>query len=270
MQLEPGMRLRLALLVGLAAFACVAAASGSVAIPKTLTVAVSGGGTVTSSPVGIRCPPGCRARFTSGARVRLTAKARTGWTFARWLRSCAGSRSSCVVRMNVSRLATAVFTRKAQPPPPPPPVGTRDNPVPLGQPAPLGNGWTLMVTQYFPDATAAVLAANQFNDPAPAGSQDVGMVAVSATYNGTGSSHLDSGYMLRAVGARNVAYTTFTSPTCGVLPEPNLQLNDPEVFTGGTVSGNAACWVIPSSDVGSLVMFTAPLGTSRQVFFALR
>jgi hypothetical protein len=127
----------------------------------------------------------------------------------------------------------------------------------------------LRVTQYFPDATAAVLAANMFNDPPPPGSQDV-MVAVTATYNGSGSAHLNSGSLLRAVGAANVAYTTFTDPTCGVLPEPDLYLNDPEVFTGGTVSGNAACWVVPSSDVGSLVMFTNPLASDARVFFALR
>jgi hypothetical protein len=95
------------------------------------------------------------------------------------------------------------------------------------------------------------------------------MVAASATYNGSGSSHLDSGFALRAVGAANVAYTTFGTNSCGVLPDPDLYLDDPEVFPGGTVSGNAACWVVPSSDVGSLVMFTEPIDTSQQVFFAL-
>lgn len=124
------------------------------------------------------------------------------------------------------------------------------------------------MTQYTPDATAAVLAANEFNTPPPAGSQDV-MVAVTATYNGSGSSHLDSGFILRAVGTANVAYTTFDSPTCGVLPDPDLYLDDPEVFAGGTVSGNAACWVVPSSDVSSLVMFTELLDSDQQVFFAL-
>jgi hypothetical protein len=140
--------------------------------------------------------------------------------------------------------------------------------VPFGQPAPLGNGWTLTVTQFVPDATDMVLAANEFNSPPPAGSQDV-MVAVSATYSGTGSSHLDSGFTLRAVGAAGVAYTTFDANSCGVLPDPDLDLNDPEVFSGGTVSGNAACWVVPSSDVSSLVMFSEPFLVDQQVFFAL-
>jgi hypothetical protein len=133
----------------------------------------------------------------------------------------------------------------------------------------MGNGWTLKVTEFFPDATSLVLAANQFNDPPPAGFQFV-MVSVSATWNGKGSSHLDSGYALRAVGASNVAYTTFSSHYCGVLPDPNLQLDDPQVFTGGTVSGHGACWVVRSSDVPSLVMFTSPFLVSKEVFFALR
>jgi hypothetical protein len=169
--------------------------------------------------------------------------------------------------MSASRSVTAVFARVPQPPPPAP-VGTRGNPVPFGQPAPIGNGWTVTATQYFPNATAAVLAANQFNDPPPAGSQDV-MVAVSATFNGSGSSHLNPGFTFRAVGAANVAYTTFGGPSCGVLPEPDLGLNDPEVFSGGTVSGNAACWVVPSSDVASLVMFAEPSSSNTQTFFAL-
>jgi hypothetical protein len=96
------------------------------------------------------------------------------------------------------------------------------------------------------------------------------MVAVSGTWNGKGSSHLDSGFALRAVGASNVAYTTFDSHNCGVLPDPNLDLDDPQVFTGGTVSGNGACWAVRSSDVSSLVMFSSPFLVNKEVFFALR
>jgi Divergent InlB B-repeat domain len=263
-----GVGRRLTAVSAIALVVCVggAIAHGAATAPKTLFVAVSGGGTIRSSPRGIVCPPACRARFAAGRVVRLSASARAGWRFSRWLRGCSGTRASCLVRMNASRAVTAVFVR-VPPPPPPAPIGTRANPVPFGQPAPIGNGWTVTVTQYYPNATAMVLAANQFNDPPPAGSQDV-MIAVTATYNGTGSSHLDSGYTFRAVGSANVAYTTFDH-SCGVLPAPNLDLDDPTVFTGGTVSGNAACWIVPSSDVSSLVMFAAPFLTSTQTFFAL-
>ena len=59
---------------------------------------------------------------------------------------------------------------------------------------------------------------------------------------------------LRAVGASNVAYTSFNN-ACGLLPEPSLSLHNPEVSSGGTISGNAKCWKIRSSDARSLVMF---------------
>ena len=149
----------------------------------------------------------------------------------------------------------------------PPPGALRENPIPLGQPGAVGNGWTVAVTNVYPDATAAVLAANPYND-APAAGNQFFMIAVTATYSGSGSSHLDSGFSMRAVGASNVAYTTFDN-SCGVLPDPDLYLDDPEVFTGGTVSGNAACWQIRSSDASSLVMFFKPYLSDTASWFAL-
>ena len=124
-------------------------------------------------------------------------------------------------------------------------------PDPLGRPGNAGNGWAVTVTAVYPDATAQVLAANEFNDP-PAPGRQFFMIAVNATYSGPTSSRLNSSFAMRAVGASQVVYTTFDEQDCGVLPEPNLWLADPEVFTGGMVSGNAACWSVLSSDAGSL------------------
>jgi hypothetical protein len=118
----------------------------------------------------------------------------------------------------------------------------------------------------YPNATAAILAANQFNDPPPAGSQFF-MVAVSATYSGSGSSHLDPTSRFRAVGASNVAHTMFEDHNCGVMPSPNLELDNPQVFSGGTISGNAGCWTVTTADASSLVMF---VHTDTDVWFALR
>jgi uncharacterized repeat protein (TIGR01451 family) len=154
-------------------------------------------------------------------------------------------------------------------PPPPPALGTRQNPHSLGALVALGGNWSVKVTNVYPDATAAILAANMFNDP-PKPGHVFFMVAVQATYTGTGSSRLDSMFRFRAVGASNVGYTSFTN-SCGVLPNPNLMLDDPEVFTGGTVPGNAACWEIPASDAASLVMYDHPfLSTAPDVFLSLR
>ena len=40
----------------------------------------------------------------------------------------------------------------------------------------------------------------------------------------------------------------FDDNSCGVPPDPNIELFDPEVFQGGSVSGNAACWNASTSD----------------------
>ena len=177
---------------------------------------------------------------------------------------------SDVVRANCETVLRPRPPSLPAPPPPPPPTppGTsRTNPIPLGQAGNVGKGWTVTVTNVYPDATAQILGANQFNDPPAAGSQFF-MIAVTATYTGAGSSRLDSGFSMRAVGSSNVAYTSFNN-TCGVLPEPNLSLHNPEVFSGETVSGNAKCWQIRSSDAGSLVMFYDRSLGDQVTWFAL-
>lgn len=151
------------------------------------------------------------------------------------------------------------------PPPPPPARGTRTNPHPLGTEVPLSDGWRMKVESSTPDATAAVLARNQFNDPPKAGEQFF-IVRVTATYVGSGSKRFDGSYRLRAVGASGVSYSTFEN-SCGVIPD---ELPDAEVFSGGTITGNE-CWAIRSSDASSLVLYDDPfLGGPERPFFALR
>lgn len=130
-----------------------------------------------------------------------------------------------------------------------PAPGTRDNPMPFGASAALGDGWTLRVVEVIPNATDAVLAENQFNEPPEQGKQFF-IVRVAMTFTGTGSDDVSAGLRLRLVGDSAVAYTTYND-SCGVVPD---RLPDTEVFTGGTVEGNL-CWSVKSSDVGSLVLF---------------
>ncbi|WP_217913316.1 hypothetical protein [Miltoncostaea marina] len=139
------------------------------------------------------------------------------------------------------------------PPPPPAPGSTRATAVPIGQGLAIHGGWAAAVLSVTPDATAAVLAENQFNDP-PAPGRQFFIARVSATYTGAASSRFDAGFRLRVVGPSAVAYTTF-GDSCGVIPD---DIEDPEVFTGGTITGNV-CWSVPSGDVGGLVMFDSPL-----------
>jgi hypothetical protein len=145
---------------------------------------------------------------------------------------------------------------------------SRTNPVPLGQPGRLGSGWTVTVTGVQADATEALLAADPGNKPPSPGFQYV-LVSVTARYDGAGSSHLSSYSSFRALGTAGFAYSSFNS-FCGTLPAPNLDLDNPLVFSGGTISGYAVCWRVPKEDVSSLVMYYQPLLGKTQLWFALR
>ncbi len=75
-----------------------------------LSVGVSGGGSVVSSPAGITCGNDCSERFVSGTNVSLSATPAAGYTFAGWTGNCFGKASQCTVNMLAARSVTAVFT----------------------------------------------------------------------------------------------------------------------------------------------------------------
>ncbi len=76
----------------------------------TLTVSVSGTGTVASQPAGINCnTTNCAAAFAADTVVALTATPGTGQSFTGWSGACAGSASSCQVTMNQLRSVSASF-----------------------------------------------------------------------------------------------------------------------------------------------------------------
>lgn len=147
--------------------------------------------------------------------------------------------------------------RPTPPSPPPPPVGsTRDNPLPLGQPVSItadSEQWRFRILSTVPDATALILAENQFNDPPAAGFQFF-MAAVEVTYvSGPApqSPWQQIASDLNTVGDANVAYSQY-SPSCGVTPDDLVLKGD--LFPGGTMTGNI-CWPVRSSDAASLVAY---------------
>jgi hypothetical protein len=83
------------------------------AAPYTITVNVTGPGTVTSSPYsGIDCDADtspCPATYLPGTTVTLVATPDTGAAFAGWT-TCAG-KSTCIIAMNSDVTVTANFTR---------------------------------------------------------------------------------------------------------------------------------------------------------------
>ncbi|MDA0178915.1 hypothetical protein OJ997_01310 [Solirubrobacter phytolaccae] len=86
--------------------------TGSPAPNRTLTVAKSGSGTVTSAPGGISCGATCSASFTDGAVVTLTATAAAGSRFSGWSGACTGT-GSCEVELLEARSVTATFVPTA-------------------------------------------------------------------------------------------------------------------------------------------------------------
>src|SRR5262249_30800736 len=79
--------------------------------PPLLTVAISGTGTVSSSPGGINCPGTCSQTFPVGSSVQLTAQAGSGWQFFQWSGDCTGGVTPCTVTMSQARSVTATFTQ---------------------------------------------------------------------------------------------------------------------------------------------------------------
>jgi hypothetical protein len=90
-----------------------------VTTPKhTLTVTVTGEGTVTSTPAGIDCGQGhtaCSAEFEEVA-VTLTSTPAAGYTLSAWGGACSGTGSCSLNPLNANESVTAAFSAAPVPP----------------------------------------------------------------------------------------------------------------------------------------------------------
>ena len=86
--------------------------------PEThlLTVAVAGGGSVTSDPAGIDCPGDCTESYAEGTQIKLTAAPENGWTFKEWTGGCTGTQTNCVVTLSEDLQVTATFIEQESDP----------------------------------------------------------------------------------------------------------------------------------------------------------
>jgi phospholipase C len=73
-----------------------------------LTVAVSGSGSVTSSPAGINCPGTCSDVFPQNTMVTLNEAPSANNVFSAWSGACSGS-SACSITVNASTAVSATF-----------------------------------------------------------------------------------------------------------------------------------------------------------------
>jgi hypothetical protein len=114
-------------------------------------------------------------------------------------------------------------------------LGTRDAPLELGTVIEMGE-WTVAVTEVTLDATDAVMAENEFNDPPVEGRQFV-LFRVEATYAGddSGDPWLDFSWAIVGSGGNTFGGASFDD-YCGVIPDALDERG--ETFPGGSVEGN--------------------------------
>lgn len=115
-------------------------------------------------------------------------------------------------------------------------AGTRENPVAIGSVI-SSDDWSVTVDSYTTDGSAVVAAANQFNDPAPAGSH-YEIVTYTVTYTGEGSANaMEVGVDLVTAGGNVVkGYESL------VVLEDGFGLD--ELFTGASATGSDAFTVL--------------------------
>ena len=75
----------------------------------TVTSGGSGGGVVTSDPVGIECGSTCQYGFEPGTEVTLTAQPDRGSRFSGWSGAGCSGTGPCEVTMSEARLVNATF-----------------------------------------------------------------------------------------------------------------------------------------------------------------
>lgn len=137
--------------------------------------------------------------------------------------------------------------------------GTREDPIPIGTTAGLGDGWQLVVLSVNPDATYAINQANQFIVKPQSGNKFV-LARIRATYFGKNSSAFAAGYKLMAIGPSSVSYTTFKNDAVRI---PNAFPNT-ATYMSGSIEGNI-CWQVKSSDANSLQMYdNSVIGTRKE------
>jgi Fe-S cluster biogenesis protein NfuA len=82
--------------------------------PQTfsLTIGLSGAGSILNSAAGTVCSRRCRLALTSYEPVTLRAVAKQGWRFRRWVGGCKGTRPTCRLPMTAATTTTAMFAKR--------------------------------------------------------------------------------------------------------------------------------------------------------------
>ncbi len=147
-----------------------------------------------------------------------------------------------------------------------PAAGTRENPLPLGTTAKVGD-WEITVASVNLLANDAVAQANQFNSPPVAGSQYV-MAALTAKYVGADSGTFWTDMSAKFIGSAGNTFDQGGS-SYAVVPTPITDTG--ETFPGASVSGNLV-FEVPSDQVegGALILEESISFDDTRTFFAVK
>lgn len=161
--------------------------------------------------------------------------------------------STTAPRSTTTRVTTTTTTRPATTTTAAPEAGTRENPFAPGTPLVTTDGVEVSVASVNLDATGAVMAENQFNDPPPDGERYI-LVSLNVM---NGSDEPINPWIkvdVSAIGSANRVHDD-----CYAV-EPDALSDAPELYPGGSASGNV-CLVVPSNEVddGSLLIMVAPM-----------
>lgn len=147
-------------------------------------------------------------------------------------------------------------------------LGTRSNPVPLGERVQVGPAWQVALIGVERDALQQVQGENQFNEPPVAGRQFVmGTFSVSYVGEESGTPWVD--LSMRFNGSEGNTFGSGQDDYCGVIPNP---LDDAgEMFPGAEAEGNV-CVSVPTEQVeGGLFLVEQSMSFEpTRVFFDLQ
>lgn len=140
-------------------------------------------------------------------------------------------------------------------------LGTRENPIPIGQKAQVGPNWEVTILEIVPDAWSIIEAENMFNEPPEEGYQYV-MAKVQVSYIGEESGTPWVDLSLRYLGSDGNAY----SEGVGVVPKAFSDIG--EQFPGATAEGNVG-WAVPADAVsgGKIIVEESFSFEDTRVFF---
>lgn len=140
-------------------------------------------------------------------------------------------------------------------------AGTREDPLPLGTPI-EGGDWVVTVNEVTPDATDAVMAANQFNDAPAEGTQYL-LADVTVEYTGDESEMIMLGTGFAFVTATGATIDTGDAFVVG----PDELDTAQELYNGGTAQGNVVLQVPEGAD--GLLRVTTGMFGGEKTFVAL-